>query len=357
MLPGKPSAAVIALFGAAILGGWLFETIGMPLGWLFGAAVVTGAGAMSGLSVSVPKVPHRAAMILIGSSVGLALSPDVASQMLGLGVVMILAAALGIAVACLLAPVFARLGGLDSATAYFCLLPGGVIEMARIGERHNADPTVIAAIHAVRVALVVGILPLGLLTLFPQAVGSVDPPALASPLHLMVAFTVGTFGGWLGHRLGLPAPWLLGAVLAVGMVAATGGITGGVPPVLLAAAQIVVGMALGARFDRARILAIPRALAVGIPIVLVIIAVMALAAFLCARALGESVPSFVLAFSIGGMAEMVLTAKLLGENVVLVAAFQTVRAVIVNASASLVWRLIRKRQQSIPSPKQDDPAS
>jgi membrane AbrB-like protein len=342
LAPQSISKKSVALLAASIIVGGLFESIGMPLGWLFGAAVVTGAVAMSGHAVEVPKLPHRAAMVLIGASVGLAMTPDVASEMARWGLFMIFAAVLGVAAACAFAPLLSRFGRLDPATAYFCLLPGGVIEMARIGEGHNADPTVIAAIHAVRVALVVGLVPLGLLIFYPQVEGGLAAAAMAGPIDLAVAFAVGVAGGWAGHRFGLPAPWLLGAVLASGAVAATGAIGGGVQPALLAAAQVIVGVALGARFNRDRILSVPRALAVGAPTMLAIIGIMAMVAAICATVMGESVPTLILALSIGGMAEMVLTAKLLGQDIVLVAAFQTVRAIIVNSTAGMVWTVMAR---------------
>ena len=51
----------------------------------------------------------------------------------------------------------------------------------------------------------------------------------------------------------------------------------------------------------------------------------------------------VLAFSIGGLAEMVLTARYLELNMAIVAAFQAVRAVLVNSLAGAIWNRLSKR--------------
>ncbi len=325
------------------IGGAAWASLGLPLGWLMGAALVTGTLAMSGWSISVHKLPHRAGMVLIGSSVGLTLTPQIATTMLAWLPLMVVAAVLGIAAAGICAPLLARLGRMSTATAYFSLLPGGVIEMARIGEDHGADRTTIAALHAVRVALVVGLLPLVLLGLLPSDAAAASEGATAPWPQLVLALTVGALGGWLGTRVGLPAAWLLGAVLAVGAAAAGGVVGGKVPSEPLAAAQIIVGMALGARFERKRLATIPRAIAAGLPALLGIIVLMAIAAAAAALTTGQSVPSLVLAFSIGGMAEMVLTAKALHQDVALVAAFQAVRGVVVNAAAGTVWRILDRR--------------
>lgn len=328
----------------SVAGGAIWEVFGLPLGWLMGAALVTGAFAMAGWSITIFKIPHRAGLIIIGSSVGLTLTPDVASRVLGWLPLMLVAAVLGIAAATICAPVLARLGKMSIATAYFSLLPGGVIEMARIGEDYGADRTTIAALHAVRVALVVGVVPIVLLGLIPTNVDmAAGDVAYVTWPELVAALAVGALGGWIGQRVGLPAAWLLGAVLSVGTVAATGSLDGRVFVPLLAAAQVIVGMALGARFERARLASIPRAIVVGVPTLSAIILFMAGAAALAGLALGQSLPSLILAFSIGGMAEMVLTAKALNQDLALVAAFQAMRGVIVNASAGTVWRLLRSR--------------
>ena len=83
-------------------------------------------------------------------------TPEIVAHVAGWLPLMVIGGALGIVAAALVAPVLARAGRMGMATAYFSLLPGGVIEMARIGESHGGDRTTIAALHAIRVALVVG---------------------------------------------------------------------------------------------------------------------------------------------------------------------------------------------------------
>ncbi|WP_163269468.1 AbrB family transcriptional regulator [Chelativorans alearense] len=340
--PGTHGFAVILV--PAAIGGAIWSASGLPLGWLMGAALVTGAYAMTGRPVAVPKLPHRAGLVMIGSGVGLVLTPEIAARMTMWAPMMLLAAGLGIAMAALCAPLLARAGRVSVATAYFSLLPGGIIEMARVGEDFGADRTTIAALHTVRVGLVVGLLPLMLLGFLPhddQAAIAGTPTAGA--LQMAGALAVGALGGWVSSKIGLPAAWLLGAVVAVGAVAATGAIGGQLHPVLVILAQIIVGLTLGARFERRRLASIPRAMAAGLATLALIMVAMAAFAALAGLLMPQDLPSLILAFSIGGMAEMVLTAKVLHQDIALVAAFQTVRGVTVNAVAGAVWqRLDRK---------------
>lgn len=329
----------VLTLGPAALGGALWEAMGLPLGWLMGAAVVTGAAAMCNVEIRVPKPLYNVSLALLGASVGLAITPDVATVIVVWAPVMVLAAVLGVLAAVLMAPHLARWGRMERSTAFFSLLPGGVIEMANIGDAYGADRTNIAALHAVRVALAVGVLPLILFAFYDTPPIISDSEGLTA-LQLLAVAAAGLVGGGLAARGGLPAAWLLGALLLVGLVSSFGAVSGRIPEPLLAIVQVLVGMSLGARFQRDRLASIPRALAVGTPVLLIIMTGMALAASLASLALPFSTSALILCFSIGGMAEMVLTSKALGQPVALVAAFQAVRAVIVNASAGAVWRRI-----------------
>lgn len=328
----------------AALGGAVWNAAGLPLGWLMGAAVVAGAFAVRGRDIKLPKPLYQMSLAAIGASVGLFISRDVASQMLTSLPMMVGGAVAGMLLAGIATPLLARWGKMSDATAFFSLLPGGVIEMANISEPFGGDKTTIAALHAVRVGLVVGVLPLVLFLLAPGPTGAMvaaEQVAL-STMDVGIVLTVGLLGGWIGAGLNLPASWLLGAVLSVGMLTASGVVEGRLPPWLLIAGQIVIGISLGARFQRDNLASIPRALAAGTVALLMIITLMAVLAGVASMIWHQPLGTMVLSFSIGGMAEMVLTAKAFEQNVALVAAFQAVRGVTVNTLAGTLWSRLSK---------------
>lgn len=347
---GITKGFLLALLPAA-LGGSLWEALDLPLGWLMGAAVVTGFFAMCNVEVVVPRPLYSVSLAALGASVGLSITPDAAAALLVWAPVMVVAGCMGIVAAVLITPLLARIGRMERSTAFFSLLPGGVIEMAKVGENHGADRTIVAALHAVRVALVVGLLPLVLYAFSTASGGPVGDTSLLSWAHLAMVILVGVAGGWVAAQLGLPAAWLLGALIAVGLMSSLGVSSGRMPASLMACVQVLVGLSLGARFRRDPLSSIPRALGAGLPVFLAIMAAMAAAAGLASLVMPISLPTLVLCFSIGGMAEMVLTSKVLGQNADLVAAFQAVRAVLVNACAGVVWRNLVSQSDTSITPK------
>ncbi len=347
MMRARAVFCALVPYGLAALGGWLWSLAGMPLAWVLGAASVTGVMAMTGRSVSVPKALNKAGLVVIGAGVGLSVTPDVAGAMVQWAPVMVGSTALSIALAIPCARLMARWGKVDLATAFFSLLPGGVFEMAAVAERHGGDRMTISILHALRVGLIVTLIPLALALLDAQ--GSFELVAYSrpvSPWGIAVLLGVGALGGWAAQRAGLAAGWLVGPMVSVSLLSMTGLPVGGLPPAGQAAAQVLVGMALGARFKREALLSVPRAALVGMAVLLVIGVIMALAAALMASVSEEPFGTLVLCFATGGMAEMVLTAKALSQNAALVAAFHAIRAIAVNSLAGSVWRRLGPRDQA-----------
>ena len=111
-------------------------------------------------------------------------------------------------------------GGISHSTAFFSLMPGGVIEMANIGGPHGADRTTIATLHAIGWRWL-WVFALGLFLVFPQT-GAAFAAAL-SLMALIIVLIVALLGGFVG-RCKLPASWLLGALLAVAAPTASGSV-------------------------------------------------------------------------------------------------------------------------------------
>ncbi|MBY6031280.1 AbrB family transcriptional regulator [Halomonas sp. DP8Y7-1] len=339
----------------AVVGGSVWNTLGLPLGWLLGAAIATGGWAAAGLPAQAPKPIQRTGLMVVGASVGLWITPEVARQLLGWLPVMLASAALGVVLAVIATPLFARLARLDRATAYFCLLPGGVIEMAEIGEGYHANRAAIAALHAIRVGLIVTLLPSLLLWTGPAELPIAGASTTGGDLDiwwvialLMVCAVASRGTAWLG----MPSAWFLTPLVVAGglsgaeMLPASPQQVLHLPEGLLICAQVVVGFGLGAKFQRATLLSLPRAITFGIPVLVMIGVLAALAAVVIAAMSSsrESVQTLILGFSVGGMAEMTLTAQSLGHNAALVAGFHAIRALSVNLFAGPLWaRLSRLR--------------
>ena len=332
--------------GLAAAGGGLATLAGLPLAWMLGALGATTAAALSGARVRVPS-PLRTAMVaVLGIMLGSAFTPqifdDLGRWLLGplvLIVYLALVAAFGLVY-------FRRLAKFDPMTAYFSAMPGGLSEMAVVGEAMGGDARTISLVHSVRILLLVLTIPL-----YFRFIEGLDVPALvpSGPLGALGAVdatvlvgcaVVGYFGA---KRLRLPAAPLVGPMVLSAAVH-LGEITASAPPApVVALAQVVVGGAVGCRFAGIGLGRIWHDLKFALGSAAGMIALtVALAA--ATSALSRTEPfAMALALAPGGLAEMSLIALALGADSVFVSAMHILRIAIIVMLAPLAARLALRR--------------
>ena len=337
-------AATLALCTAA---GALAQALHSPLPWMIGPLLATALATLLGAPTQGAQVLRNAGLWVLGTVLGLYFTPTVVAVLWPLAP----AIALGLLWALALGYggyrwlLYSHRGrGLLPATAYFAGAIGGASEMALLADRHKAQVDRVAAAHALRVVIVVVAIPFAL-----QAGGvhgadvatrvsqAVNPAGLAR-LLLATSLGVGLLWWWR-----LPNPWVLGALVVSALVSAQGIAWSGVPRPLSNAAQLVIGLSLGVRFSPAFVRTAPRwlgAVALG---TVGMIALSAGFAALLAWMIGLHPATLLLATSPGGIAELAITASVLGLGVPVVTAFHVARYVTVLLLTEPVWRWEKRR--------------
>lgn len=337
--------ARIALTLLLALGGALLcVRLRMPLPWMIGPLLVTAGCGLAGVPLLASNRVRNAGLWMIGIALGLYFTPPV------VGVLWQLAPAIAVGVVWALAIGYAfyrwllRCNGGDRATAFFAAAIGGASEMALLAERHQGRVDRVAAAHSLRVLLVVVLIPVA------YQLGGIhgsDPAQLAvqavRPAGLAVLLAASGLAVSLLWRLGTPNPWVLGALLSTLLLTASGQQLSALPREASNAAQLAVGVALGARFTPEFARAAPRWLASVVAGTLVMILASAAFAWLLARAAGLHPATVLLGTSPGGIAEMCITAKVLQLGVPVVTAFHVVRyvAVLTLTAPLFRWELNR----------------
>jgi len=347
MTPGNARRWVIIGTTLAIGGvcGAFFDWQNIPLAWILGPMIATAILSISGLNVLNSARSRRLGQLVIGAGLGLNITTALVVQM-GVWVpMMIVTAVLAAIITSFFSVFYARFGGLDRATAFFAMMPGGLSEMANIGAKVGARSEPIALSQAVRIALVVCVLPPAIVALGVSGDFATIDGAPALSYSVTVLLLIGGLAGvWLMQRLGAANPWMLGALLVAAFVSGMGFIEGHVPDLLFNAGQFLLGVAIGARFRRDIIRRLPKLLALSAALTLLItIALFGLSMGISWLS-GLDLASAALASSAGGVAEMALTAQALHLNVALILGFHIVRAIMVNAfSVQILNTLTRLR--------------
>ena len=338
-----PVLAFTLLLGTA--GGALFTWFQLPLAWMIGSMVFCTAASMSGLPIQVPGGLRSGMIMILGIMLGSAFTPHIvdrlgewAISLAGLAFYIVLSAALGI--------VFLRkVARYDPVTAFFTATPGGLNEMVLVGGAMGGDDRTISVAHSARVMLVVMTVPVFFQMFQGYEPGNRAPlgPALTDiPIADLALLASCALGALVGRWLRLPAYMLLGPML-VSAAIHLAGLTEGKPPgVLIAAAQIVVGAALGSRFSGVRMGRIAHTLAIASALTAMLLVITMAFSLVLNWITGIPLPALVLAFAPGGLAEMSLVALALGVDAAFVSTHHIVRIVLIVSLVPLTFRAFRR---------------
>lgn len=326
-------------------GGLIFNLLHLPLPWMLGAITASTIAALARMPVGTPRWVRPPLSAVIGTLLGAGFPSDVLLRasdwilpLAGLAVFMLTAGA-----ACVW--YFHRVCGYDFKTAYFCGMPGGLIEMTLLGEAKGADPQRIALIHSARILLVVFIVS-GVIQLFfvegqLGSGGPADEVFRISDLSWQTAiWMTGTCvaGVALGHYLNLPAAFLLGPMLVSATLHISDLSDFEIPRELVIAAQVGLGTTIGCRFFGQTFRQVGKTLVLCLGSTFILLSMTVLFAWILHLLTGINVLLLVLAYSPGGLAEMGLVALALNFDTALVACHHLVRVVLVGVTAGYIFR-------------------
>ena len=323
-------------------GGALFRWLDIPLPWMLGAVTFTTIAAMSGtVRVTMPRPIRAGFLTILGVLLGAGFTPAIISRMHEW-----VWTVAGLAVWAVVAGTGAyfylrRIARFDKVTAFFAATPGGLAEMVLVGSQNGANVPTLALCHAIRVMLVVLVVPIwfrleGLIS--PQQTQVIVGILDVAPADYAILAACAIGGSFLGARLGIPAASMLGPLLC-SVAVHLAGFTESQPPYLLtAAAQIVLGSAIGMRFAGTTPRSIASDAGHGAVATMIMLGVAILFAVGFARLTGQSFGALVLAFAPGGFAEMSLIALALSVDSAFVASHHLIRIILVVTLAPVIFR-------------------
>ena len=343
----RRAALIAGGIAVSALGGAMCAWIGTPLPWMIGAIFGMSAAQLAGAPFEPLPGARQAAFVVVGTSLGLYFTAPVVAQVanqwpwfIALGF-----AAIGFGMAS--AWVLARLSGCDRTTAYFASMPGGAAEMALMGERYGAKADRVALGHSMRVIIVVTLFPVGITLAGFHSTEDYRPVTIPFDLlrlAMLLAIT-GTAGG-LARLARIPTPFMMGALATTIALTVSGFTFSSVPTPFTNAAQVFMGCALGARFDRDFLVAAPSFLKGLVPSIGATLALSLLVGWGLSAGAGVYLGAGLLAAAPGGIAEMSITAKVLRINVAFVTAAHVIRYATVVLLTVPIYRFFIRRQQA-----------
>lgn len=323
--------AILTALVVGIPAGYFCDWLNLPIPWMIGPMVVVAALNLLGVAMDSPPYARQMGQVLLGSALSLYFTPPVVTALAANWPAIVLATLATFVIAALAAAMLSRVSGVEPRSTFFASIPGGAMAMANLAHRYGAQIAPVAVAHSLRVSILVLVIPF-VLTYggIPLETGDYRP-AVPLDIGVLVPWLLAGFAlGEISERLHMHNGYLLmpiffGAAFTVGEVPLSA-----VPEWMTKFAQLMFGLVLGARYERAFFarhkLFIPFAVLSSL-FALVASLVVGLA---LAWAFGLPVATMIISTSPGGMAEMSITAQALGIGVPAVIAFHLARVVVVN---------------------------
>lgn len=326
----------LPLFLIAILAGWLFAWLKVPVGWLLGPMA---AGMLMAIKAGGPAPIHPdfqgAGQVLLGLSTGLSFPLATLKLAMHHGLPLLLAVLVTGGLSLLNGYLLWRWAGVDRATGFLGSLPGAASSMVAMSDEMGADAVVVAILQYLRLILVIFFAPLAVGALFPAQSGSVVGSSLtALPpapiwLNLVVLVAAALLGVLGGRRLRLPSPTFLGPFLAALLLAWSLPYQFSLPGPLFNLGMLLVGLSIGLRFDAPMARKLGKAVLIESVLVAALIGICLGIGYGFHLWTGVDTMTAVLGAAPGGMEVMVASAQELGGDPGLVLAMQMTRWLIV----------------------------
>ena len=325
-----------------IPGGALFSTLSLPLAWMMGAMLFVTGFALAGVQVAVPNKVRSVFVAILGVMLGSAFTPDLVNRATEFGAALIVQITYMVIAGVAAYGIYRLIARYDVITAYFSSTPGGLSEMTLMGEHYGADARIISLNHAVRVLIIVTVIPF----YFRWIEGLEVPASPPNPqqiwtlLDVMILVGCGAIGYPAAVRLKLPAAALIGPMVLSAAAHISGLTASSVPGTLIAASQLIVGTALGCRFtNRMSAIQMVRVIAIAALAAIVMIAVAIALVSIASLVIPVQNTILFLSLAPGGLAEMSLIALAFGTGTAFVTVMHFIRVAIVMLLGAAVYRV------------------
>jgi uncharacterized protein len=330
----------------ATAGGLIFVLFGFPAGLIAGSALAVALAALMGRPALVPLPLARMCFVLIGILLGSAVTPDtlkgIATYPLSIAVLAIAAVAMTLVTASYLRLVH----GWDALSALFGACPGSMAQVMVLSAEYGADLRAIALVQTTRVLLLTIGVPAGL-ALFGLTVG----PAALTPAsvsgssvgELAILVAVSTGAALLMLWLRFPGGLLFGAMAGSGFLHGGGFVHGVLPWWVTAAAVIMLGAVIGARFANMSVRTLLGYAGAALGSFAVSLAVAGCFALVVASFLPFRIADIVVAFAPGAQDTMMVLALALHLDPVYIGAHHLSRYLVVTFSVAFFARRIARK--------------
>lgn len=331
----------------AACGGFLLEQVNAPLPWTLGPILAVSLFTLiTGRRLRWPLLVRNAALIPLGYSMGRPFTLETGQAIISQLPFMLLATFVTICAGIFSAWLMFRRTKINLTSCLLGCVPGGLSQMVILAaEMKDADLTAVTIMQTMRMLSVVFVIPFLAIHVLPSAGPSAHLIAIEHTGSLIVFALVALTGAVIGKLIHLPTATLLGPLLATAVYIVISGHTAPVIPIhYLNMAQICVGSYIGSSIDLRKIREYNGMGPVLIGSVLLVLMVSMSMGLVLSLLTPSDIATTFLSTAPGGLAEMGITALVVGADSSTMTAYQLTRLLFIMLCYPYIVKQILKRK-------------
>ena len=327
----------------AACGGFVLSLINAPLPWTLGPILaVSLTSLILKRRLGWPLLIRNIALIPLGYSMGRPFTVETGQAILNQLPFMLLATCVTISAGIFSAWLMFHHTKINFTSCLLGCVPGGLSQMVILAaEMKEADLTAVTIMQTMRMLSVVFVIPFLAIHVLPAA-NSAAHAVTMEPTGSIPAFAlVAIAGALIGKRIKLPTATLLGPLLFTAFFIVASGDTAPIIPLhYLNVAQICVGSYIGSSIDLRKIKEYHGMGPVLIGSVMLVLAVSMSMGLLLSMLTPSDIATTFLSTAPGGLAEMGITALVVGADSSTMTAYQLTRLLFIMLCYPAIVRLI-----------------
>ncbi|QAY66490.1 AbrB family transcriptional regulator [Paenibacillus protaetiae] len=345
---------------AALIGGYLFQLLHIPVPWLLGPMAFVLICSSFFPSRFTWYGPFRTgSMIIVGYTIGLSLTGAALKEIGRQLPFMLLMTSLLLLLCAGIAFIVSKVSRTDFKTALMGAIPGGLTQVLILAEETGGiNMTVVTITQVIRLMMIVICIPLLVFSpLFDHVnvdgiVQAALPEAAAKaswsglfPNAVWYAAVCILFA-YAGRKVKLPTAFLLGPVIGAALLQGLGVTGPGLPVSITDAAQLSIGIFVGLMLKPGQLPNKTRTLLVAIGSGLLLLLAAILLSLLLTLIRPVSAATGLLSLAPGGADQMGIIAHEIGADLSIVAGYQLFRTFFILIAFPPLWRLLFVRKKS-----------
>ncbi|GAK41198.1 hypothetical protein TCA2_3689 [Paenibacillus sp. TCA20] len=341
----------------ALLGGWVFALLHIPLSWLLGPMVFVLIGSSKWAAQFEWNASLRnTGMIIVAYTMGLSFTLSAIKEITRHLPTMLLMTVLLLLLCAGMAVILSRLTRTDFLTMLMGSIPGGLSQVVTLAEEtKGVNVTIVTVMQVIRLFTIIISVPAllfspiigqthehsgsdgaGLSEGAAAIMGSGQSIILNYGLYAVVCIVC----AWGAKQLKFPTAPLLGPMIGTALLQMTGLIGPILPPAAINGAQVLIGAYLGLLLKPGQFTQRFKILSLSITSSLLLVTGAAILSFLLSVFSSVSLPTALLSLAPGGMDQMSIMAHEIGADLSIVAVYQLFRLLFIFFAVPPVLRMI-----------------